>query len=94
MIEFTFLKQLMLIKQANEKSATFVTIGIFLNKAFKFKPNFCNKCYDLLRSMNLSNIAILNIKSANYRCIISGISKNEAINLMQNTDLTQTCVTL
>ena len=94
MIEFTFLKQLMLIKQANEKSATFVTIGIFLKKAFKFKPNFCNKCYDLLRSMNLSNIAILNIKSANYRCIISGISKNEAINLMQNTDLTQTSVTL
>ena len=38
-------------------------------------------------SMNLTNIAILNIKSADYRCIISGISKNQAINLMQNANL-------
>ena len=38
-------------------------------------------------SMNLTNIAILNIKSADYRCIISGISKNEAINLMQDANL-------
>ena len=27
--------------------------------------------------MNLSNIAILKIKNAEYCCIISGISKNE-----------------
>ena len=39
-------------------------------------------------SRNLSNIAILNIKGSDYRCIISLISKNEAINLMQNADLT------
>ena len=39
--------------------------------------------------MNLSEIAILNIKDANYRCIISGISKNEAINLMHNADLAE-----
>ena len=42
-----------------------------------------------MMSMNLSNIAILNIKSADYCCIISGISKTEAINLMQNIDLTE-----
>ena len=39
--------------------------------------------------MNLSDIAILNIKGSDYRIIISLISKNEAINLMQNTDLTE-----
>ena len=39
--------------------------------------------------MNLSDIAILNIKSGDYLCVISGISKSEAINLMQNTDLTK-----
>ena len=32
--------------------------------------------------MNLSNIAILKIKNADYRCIISGIIGSEAINLM------------
>ena len=59
----------------------------FLNKAFKFQPNVCNRCHDLLMmSMNLSDIAILNVKGSNYRCIISGISKSEALNLKQNTD--------
>ena len=56
----------------------------FLNKGFEFKLNVSNGCHDLLMmSMNLSDIAILNIKNADYRCIISGISKSEAMNLMQ-----------
>ena len=40
-------------------------------------------------SLNLSGVAILNIKGSDYRCIISLISKNEAINLKQNADLTE-----
>ena len=54
--------------------------------ALKFQPNVSNVCHYLLfiiyamMSMNLSYIAILNIKSADYHCIISGISKSEAIN--------------
>ena len=36
-----------------------------------------------------SNIAIANIKGANYCCIISVISKSETINLMKNTTLTK-----
>ena len=39
--------------------------------------------------MNLSDIAILNIKGSDYRCIISLISKNETINLLQNADLNE-----
>ena len=55
----------------------------FLNKNFMFEPYVCNRCHDLLMMpMNLSDIAILNIKGSDYRCIISGISKNKAINLM------------
>ena len=45
-------------------------------------------------SKNFSDIAILNIKGSDYRCIISLISKNEAINLMQNADLTKKSKTL
>ena len=56
----------------------------------KFQPGVCNGCHDLLiMSMNLNDIAILNIKGADYRCIISRISKSEAIILMQNIDLTE-----
>ena len=42
-----------------------------------------------MMSMNLSDIAILNIKSVDYCCIISEISKSEAINLMENIDLNE-----
>ena len=35
----------------------------FLNYSFKFQPDVCNSCHDLLvMSINLSDIAILNIK--------------------------------
>ena len=62
----------------------------FLNKEFKFQPNVSNRHHDLLMmSMNLSDVAILNIKSADYSCIIGGISKSETINLMQNINLTK-----
>ena len=62
----------------------------FLNYSFKLQPNVCNRCHDLLMmSVNLSNIAILNIEGSDYCCIISLIIKNEAINLMQNADLTE-----
>ena len=40
-----------------------------------------------MMSINLKDIAILNIKGSDYRCIISGITKSEAIDLMQNTNL-------
>ena len=60
----------------------------FLDKGFHFQPYVFNGCHDvLIMSMNLSNIAILNINSADYHCIISRIIKTEAINFMQNIDL-------
>ena len=40
------------------------------------------------------NIAILNIKSADYCCIVSGLSKSEAINLMQNINFSEKSGTL
>ena len=39
--------------------------------------------------MNLSDVANLQIKNADYYCIISKISKSEAIKLFQNIDLTE-----
>ena len=55
----------------------------FLNKGFKFQPYVCNRFHDLLiMSMNLSNIAILNIKGCDHHCITTGIRNSEAINLI------------
>ena len=60
----------------------------FLNKGFKFQPYVCND------AMNLRAIAILKIKRADYRCIISEIIKTKAINFMQNIDLSEESATL
>ena len=60
-------------------SVIIVTIGI------KFQPIVCSRCFDLLiMSMNPRDIAILNVRGSDYRCIVSLISRNEAIKLMQN----------
>ena len=47
-----------------------------------------------MMSISLNDIAILNIKGSDYCCIISLISKNEAIKLLQNADLTKNNGTL
>ena len=44
-----------------------------------------------MMSMNLSDFAILNINGSDYRCIISGISTNEVINVTQNVNFTKKC---
>ena len=49
----------------------------FLNYSFKFQTNVSNRCHDLLMIfMNLSDIAILNIKGSDYRCTINLVRKN------------------
>ena len=45
-------------------------------------------------SMNLNDIAILNIHRADYCYIISEISKSETINLMENVGLTEDIITV
>ena len=42
-----------------------------------------------MMSINLSDFAILNINGSDYHCIISLMRNNEAINLLQNADLTE-----
>ena len=67
----------------------------FSDKGFKFQPTVCIECHDLLMmTMNLSNVTISNITNAEYHCILSRITKSEAINLIENTDLTEKSGTL
>ena len=75
-------------KTSSSKECDIYHYWYFLNYSFKFQLNVC------MISMNLSDIAILIIKGSDYRRIISFISKKEAINLMQNADLTKRSGTL
>ena len=62
----------------------------FLNYSFNFQANLYERCHGLLLiSMNLSDIAVLNVKVSDYDCIISLIGKNEVKN-SQNADFIKT----
>ena len=53
---------------------------------FKFEPQLCNKCHDVLMTANeVKNIAILNIKGVYFGCILWGISSHEVVNRLNNS---------
>ena len=90
MLEGTFLKKLMLTGQANQKSVFFVTIGTFLiNGLILNSMQWLLWCINNTMSMNLSYIVILNINGTDYCCFTNRISKSEAINLMNYSNLTK-----
>ena len=48
---------------------------------FKLESHVCNKCGDaLMNAYELRNIAILNVRGVGFRCVLGGISRNEAVN--------------
>ena len=60
----------------------------FKDVGFKFEPHVSNKCHDvLMTAFELKNIAILNAKRVNFRCILCGISRDEAVNRLYNSML-------
>ena len=60
----------------------------FKDVRFKFELHVCNKCHDVLvTAYDLKNIAILNAKGADFRCIWWGISRDEAVNRLNNSAL-------
>ena len=56
----------------------------FKDVGFRFELHVCNKCHDvLITAYELKNIAILNA-GFNFRCILWGISRDEAVNRLNN----------
>ena len=75
-------------KTSNSKECDVYHYSYFLDKAFKFQPYICNSCHDVLMiPMNLSDISISDINGVDYLRILSGISKIEAVNVLQKADL-------
>ena len=57
----------------------------FKHVGYKFEPHV-NKCHDgLMTAYELKNFAILNVKGIDYRCILWGISKTKAVNILNNS---------
>ena len=80
-----FQKELTLIKRVHQKNVCFVIIGILkmldLNSNRMFVINVMMIAYEL------KNIAILNIKSADFRCMLWGISRDDVVHRLNNSVL-------
>ena len=60
----------------------------FKDKGYKFQLYLCNGCHAVsTMAYELKNIAILNVKGVDYRCILWGISKNDAVDRLNNSVL-------
>ena len=73
-------------KTSASKECELCHYWFFNDIGFKLEEHVCNKCLDvLMMAHSLKNIAILSAKDATFRCILMGISKNEAIKQLNNS---------
>ena len=55
---------------------------------YKFEPHVCNKCHDIsIMAYELENIAIRNIKGIDYISVLWNITRNDATNRLNNSEL-------
>ena len=88
MIDGKIQEELISIKQMHQKSVIFVIIGILKILVLKYEPYLCNGGHDLIqKAMNFNDIAIVSIKESDYRNHVWYVSKNDAINIMNNSNL-------
>ena len=70
------------------KSVMFVITGILLDKGYKYEPYLCNGCHDLTqKTMNFNDVAMVSVKESDYRVYFWYRSKDNAINIMNNSNL-------
>ena len=73
-------------KTSASKECKLCPYWFFKDVGFKFEEHVCNGCHDLLTmAYSLKNIAILSAKGATFRCLLMGISKNEALKKSNNS---------
>ena len=73
-------------KTSASKECELCHYWFFKNIGFKFEEHVCNKCHDLLTmAYSLKNIATLSEKGTTFRCLLMGISKNEALIKLNNS---------
>ena len=66
----------------------FVTIGILKTLLFQYDKYLCNGCHNLMqKAMSFNNIDIVYVKGIAYRIYFWYMSKDDAINIMNGSNL-------
>ena len=75
-------------KTSTSKECMLCHYWYFNDVGFKFEPHVSNKCHNvLMTAYELKNIAKLNVKGVDFRCIFWGIKMVEAVNRLNNSVL-------
>ena len=60
----------------------------FKDIGFRYEPNLCNGCHDLMqKALSFNNVAIVYVKENAYRIHFWYISKDDAINVINGSNL-------
>ena len=60
----------------------------FKDTGFKYEKYLCNGCHDLMqKAMSFNNVAIVYVKGSAYRIHFWYMSKDDAINIMNGSNL-------
>ena len=79
---------MILIKQIRSKECDIYHYCYFKNICFKYEPDLCNGCHDLMQeTMSFNNIAIVYVRGNAYRIDFWYMSKDDAINVMNGSNL-------
>ena len=61
----------------------------FKDIGFKYEPYLCNGCHSLMEKAMSFNVAIVSIKENDYKIHFWYMSKNDVINIMNNSNLNE-----
>ena len=62
----------------------------FKDIGFKYEPYLCNSCHGLMqKAMNFNDVAIVSAKGSDNRIHFLYMSKDNAINIINNSDLNE-----
>ena len=88
MIELIFSEEIGINETCASKECMIFHYWYFKDIGYKFEPHVCNGCHEKTReAYELKNIAILNVKGVDYRCVLRGVTKNDAIDMLGNCKL-------
>ena len=88
MIGQIFQKQSISIKKNASKDCDICHYWFFKDTSFSYEPNLCNGCHNLMqKALNFNNFAIVSVKGSDFQIHFWYVSRNDAINIMNNSNL-------
>ena len=75
-------------KTSASKECDICHFWYFKDIGFKYKPYLCNGCHDLMqKATSFNDVAIIYVKGSAYTIHFWYMSKDDAINIMNNSNL-------